>query len=499
MHSSFAPAPGLSIPGFRFHSKFGCCNSVKRLSKSLGGLRRYGGLVMVSCRVLANDGSDEGKDDGFYMRRCVEMARKAIGCTRPNPMVCCVIVKDGKIVGEGFHPKAGQPHAEEYDAIIVSSSLIHKFLVPTSQEPGANQPLCVITAASRSSPMKIRSVEEEAASKMIIFTDKETTVEPVTAQKGIETVVLDGICLNEILEYGKRRGLCSILLDLRGGFDELQGLLNDGIEQNMLQKVIVEVLPLWDENSTKSSFVALKSVQKRLKKEFLLQKLEKYEKSFQEKIDKLVEAIQVVKENVAVFNNEDPLLENSSEEQDVFDETSNKKDKSIEMEQDQDFVFDLSGAIEEYEEEKDKDGDDRKLELTMGNAEVKPEILAAQTFGDVPENKKDKKATKNVVTVSKWQNFRSQDESHHMVESLIQWRCSMKGQWQSRHLYQIRKFRFNMEGFNEGISVAEPNVWMNVASEKNDYSGKEVPERLCRKQALQVDNDGEQMEAPRPE
>lgn len=46
------------------------------------------------------------------MRRCVELATKAVGSTSPNPMVGCVIVKDGKIVGEGFHPKAGQPHAE---------------------------------------------------------------------------------------------------------------------------------------------------------------------------------------------------------------------------------------------------------------------------------------------------------------------------------------------------------------------------------------------------
>ena len=42
----------------------------------------------------------------------MELARKAIGRTSPNPMVGCVIVKDGKIVGEGFHPKAGQPHGE---------------------------------------------------------------------------------------------------------------------------------------------------------------------------------------------------------------------------------------------------------------------------------------------------------------------------------------------------------------------------------------------------
>lgn len=58
--------------------------------------------------------SEEGVevDDSFYMSKCVELAKRAIGCTSPNPMVGCVIVKDGEIVGEGFHPKAGQPHAE---------------------------------------------------------------------------------------------------------------------------------------------------------------------------------------------------------------------------------------------------------------------------------------------------------------------------------------------------------------------------------------------------
>lgn len=46
------------------------------------------------------------------MRRCVELARKALGRTAPNPLVGSVIVKDGQIVGEGYHPQAGQPHAE---------------------------------------------------------------------------------------------------------------------------------------------------------------------------------------------------------------------------------------------------------------------------------------------------------------------------------------------------------------------------------------------------
>lgn len=71
------------------------------------------GLAGIRMEVLqGNDDKKDDKDDGFYIRRCVELAKKAIGCTSPNPMVGCVIVKDGQIVGEGFHPKAGQPHAE---------------------------------------------------------------------------------------------------------------------------------------------------------------------------------------------------------------------------------------------------------------------------------------------------------------------------------------------------------------------------------------------------
>ncbi len=52
------------------------------------------------------------KDDIKFMRRCLELASKAEGLTYPNPMVGSVIVHDGKIVGEGYHLKAGEPHAE---------------------------------------------------------------------------------------------------------------------------------------------------------------------------------------------------------------------------------------------------------------------------------------------------------------------------------------------------------------------------------------------------
>ncbi|MBD1850706.1 bifunctional diaminohydroxyphosphoribosylaminopyrimidine deaminase/5-amino-6-(5-phosphoribosylamino)uracil reductase RibD [Cyanobacteria bacterium FACHB-502] len=52
--------------------------------------------------------------DRHTMQRCLELARQARGQTAPNPMVGSVVVQDGEIVGEGFHPGAGQPHAEVF-------------------------------------------------------------------------------------------------------------------------------------------------------------------------------------------------------------------------------------------------------------------------------------------------------------------------------------------------------------------------------------------------
>ncbi|MBQ3403427.1 MAG: bifunctional diaminohydroxyphosphoribosylaminopyrimidine deaminase/5-amino-6-(5-phosphoribosylamino)uracil reductase RibD [Synergistaceae bacterium] len=49
---------------------------------------------------------------GTYMRRALSLAPLGMGRTSPNPMVGCVIVKDGRIIGEGWHQKHGSPHAE---------------------------------------------------------------------------------------------------------------------------------------------------------------------------------------------------------------------------------------------------------------------------------------------------------------------------------------------------------------------------------------------------
>lgn len=50
--------------------------------------------------------------DEFYMRRAIELAKKARGFTNPNPLVGAVIVKDGRIIGEGCHERYGELHAE---------------------------------------------------------------------------------------------------------------------------------------------------------------------------------------------------------------------------------------------------------------------------------------------------------------------------------------------------------------------------------------------------
>lgn len=52
------------------------------------------------------------KDDTYYMKKALELAKKGEGYVSPNPLVGAVVVKEGEIVGSGYHQKAGTPHAE---------------------------------------------------------------------------------------------------------------------------------------------------------------------------------------------------------------------------------------------------------------------------------------------------------------------------------------------------------------------------------------------------
>lgn len=73
-------------------------------------------------------------DDAAWMQRCLELARRAIGRTAPNPLVGSVIVQAGELVGEGFHPQAGQPHAEVF-ALRMAGDRAHGATLYVNLEP----------------------------------------------------------------------------------------------------------------------------------------------------------------------------------------------------------------------------------------------------------------------------------------------------------------------------------------------------------------------------
>ena len=70
------------------------------------------------------------------MQRCIDLAKKGLGYTYPNPLVGSVIVYDGKIIGEGWHKKAGEAHAEVNaimnvkDKSLLASSTLYVNLEP---------------------------------------------------------------------------------------------------------------------------------------------------------------------------------------------------------------------------------------------------------------------------------------------------------------------------------------------------------------------------------
>lgn len=88
-----------------------------------------------------------------YIKRCIELAKNGLGTTYPNPMVGSVIVYNNKIIGEGWHRKAGEPHAE-VNAInaVKDNSLLSKATIYVSLEPcshfGKTPPCCDLIIAN---------------------------------------------------------------------------------------------------------------------------------------------------------------------------------------------------------------------------------------------------------------------------------------------------------------------------------------------------------------
>lgn len=137
--------------------------------------------------------------DEFYIRRCIELAQKAIGNTYPNPLVGSVIVHNDKIIGEGYHYKAGENHAE-INAInsIEDKSLIPESTIYVSLEPCAH--------FGKTPPCALKIVELGFKKVVIGAMDSHDKVngkgKKIIQDAGIE--VTSGILEKECIELNKR-------------------------------------------------------------------------------------------------------------------------------------------------------------------------------------------------------------------------------------------------------------------------------------------------------
>ncbi|KAA2217627.1 bifunctional diaminohydroxyphosphoribosylaminopyrimidine deaminase/5-amino-6-(5-phosphoribosylamino)uracil reductase RibD [Chryseobacterium sediminis] len=138
-------------------------------------------------------------NDELYIKRCIELAKKALGNTYPNPLVGSVIVHNGEIIGEGYHHKAGENHAE----INAINSVKNKNLIPESTIYVSLEP-CAHFGKTPPCALKIK---ELGFKKVVIGAmDSHDKVngkgKKIIQDAGIE--VISGILEAECIELNKR-------------------------------------------------------------------------------------------------------------------------------------------------------------------------------------------------------------------------------------------------------------------------------------------------------
>ncbi|MDQ1098894.1 diaminohydroxyphosphoribosylaminopyrimidine deaminase/5-amino-6-(5-phosphoribosylamino)uracil reductase [Chryseobacterium sp. SORGH_AS 1048] len=137
--------------------------------------------------------------DELYIQRCIELARKALGNTYPNPLVGSVIVHNNRIIGEGYHHKAGENHAE-INAInsVEDKSLIPESTIYVSLEPCAHY--------GKTPPCALKIKELRFRKVVIGAMDSNDKVngkgKKIIQDAGIE--VVSGILEKECIELNKR-------------------------------------------------------------------------------------------------------------------------------------------------------------------------------------------------------------------------------------------------------------------------------------------------------
>ena len=122
----------------------------------------------------------DANSDQVWMQKAIELAKLGQYSTRPNPNVGCVIVKDGQLIGEGFHPQAGQPHAEVFAMRQAGKSAFGATAYVTL-EPCAHY--------GRTPPCAKGLVEAGIAKVVIACSDRN----PLVAGKGVDILRQAGI------------------------------------------------------------------------------------------------------------------------------------------------------------------------------------------------------------------------------------------------------------------------------------------------------------------
>tara|TARA_R110001592_G_scaffold125325_4_gene335239 strand:- start:1600 stop:2703 length:1104 start_codon:yes stop_codon:yes gene_type:complete len=133
------------------------------------------------------------------MNRCLLLAKKGLGNVAPNPMVGCVIVHNNKIIGEGYHQKYGESHAE-VNAInsVTDKALLKESTLYVNLEPCAH--------FGKTPPCANLIVEHKIPKVVIGCIDSfsEVAGKGIEKLKSVGTEVLVGVLEKECLELNKR-------------------------------------------------------------------------------------------------------------------------------------------------------------------------------------------------------------------------------------------------------------------------------------------------------
>ncbi|MFN8761575.1 MAG: bifunctional diaminohydroxyphosphoribosylaminopyrimidine deaminase/5-amino-6-(5-phosphoribosylamino)uracil reductase RibD, partial [Burkholderiales bacterium] len=123
--------------------------------------------------------------DHTFMSRALALAYRGLNTTTPNPRVGCVIVKDGLVIGEGFHKKAGEPHAE------VLALLAARAQVGADGLVGATVYLTLEPCAhfGRTPPCVTALIEARVARVLVAMSDPN----PLVSGRGLEALRHAGI------------------------------------------------------------------------------------------------------------------------------------------------------------------------------------------------------------------------------------------------------------------------------------------------------------------